>query len=177
MISLPLPLHLAQHFFDSGLEGRAVQGRRRSLATELVHPEIRRRWLPIPLALCAVQEIDVPGHPLRAEHFLPLLTGEPATVPVIAYALVIEFVRAGFGPISGITGEHRQPDDMSPQPVIRNIFEHLLHVGEPPTASRSDRGEKRHETQLAAVALEGLSEQIETIQVDHSRRLLSPARR
>src|SRR5262245_20200670 len=175
MVSLPLPLHLAQHFFDSGLEGRAVQGRRRGLATELMHPKIRRGRLLIPLALCAVQEIDVPGYPLRAEHFLPLLTGEPVAVPVIAHALVIEFVRAGFGPISGVTGEHRKPDDVNPQPVIRNIIERLLYIGEPPTASRSNRGEKRHYTQLAAIALEGLFERIEVTQVGHPRRLPSLA--
>jgi hypothetical protein len=65
---------------------------------------------------------------------------------------------------------------VSPQPIIRNIFEYLLHIGEPPTASWSDRGEKRHETQLSAIALEGLFERIEVTQVGHPRRLTSPVR-
>jgi hypothetical protein len=47
-----------------------------------MHPEIGRGKFLVPLTLCAVDEIDVPGHSLRAEYFMQLFTGEFLTVPL-----------------------------------------------------------------------------------------------
>src|SRR5262249_61898877 len=103
------------------------------------HAETGGRQFLVPLTLGAVDEIEVPGKSLRAEYFLPLFTGEFLTVPIIAQPFVGEFIRAGCGPAPRVTREHRQPDDVSAQPLIRNVLKRLLHVGEPPTAGGSNR--------------------------------------
>ena len=80
---LPLPLHLVKQLFGFGLEGHSIPNWRR-YTTQLVHPEIRRRRLLVPLALRTVQEIDIPRFSRCAEHFLPLPAGELVAIPIIA---------------------------------------------------------------------------------------------
>jgi hypothetical protein len=51
-----------------------------------------------------------------------------------------------------IRWQHRQPNEVSFQPFIGNVFQNRLHVGEPPTACRSSRRKLRDQANVSAVA-------------------------
>lgn len=106
------------------------------------------------MRLCIVQKVHIPGHGFDIEHELPCLGGELLFVPVVAQAFIREFAGAIQGLFATVSRKNGKPDDVGPEPVIFNIGEQRLQVGEPPTAGRSDRGQNRDEPHIAAVACE-----------------------